>query len=396
MRNWTPVKNHPNIYEYQTAKGKRYGVRRGFKNSLGKADEFTKSGLKTWRDADIILKRFEADLATGNIGAITSQKVTVDQYWQRMSSRKIKLKIWKESTRKNSTNFYKGYLKPVFGNTYLSDVTRSSFQSFLDGLAIKNLAKSTIRTITSVMLAIMNNAEYEDVIPKNKLKGMLIQGRAAKDLTIQTTDYEKWIDTAENILDKYMLSLVYIGCLGERRGELMGLRTSSFKFETDKNTGEERCAIKIDLQRTADELNGTTLKTQSSYRTLWVTGEIIKNIRYAITTSDNIRERNNINANDHWLWLNEKGSPLHPYYANKLTKRINDASDMQITPHMLRHYFATKGMASTSADIEVMHWLGHRNLQMTADYTRPTAFESLELYSNVGKDLHDFDGTKHK
>ena len=42
MRKWEPVKNHPNIYSYPTAKGKRFAVRRGFTNVLGKKDEFTK------------------------------------------------------------------------------------------------------------------------------------------------------------------------------------------------------------------------------------------------------------------------------------------------------------------------------------------------------------------
>lgn len=382
MRKWKKLPRHPNLFEYETQKGKRYGIRRGFTNSVGKKDEYTKSGFKTWRDADIVLKKFESDLAMDNISSITAQKVTVDQYWKKMSERKLELEIWKESTYKMQKQYYSKYLQPKFGAKTLNDVTRSSFQSFLDKLVLDGLANTTIRTITSIMLNIMNSAENEDIILKNKLKGMLIRGHAPKDLTVETVDYEKWIKPAQKILNKYMLAMIYIGALGERRGELMGLRTDSFTFKKQKN-GDEICGIKIDLQRTSDFLNGTGLKTKSSYRTIWVNGWIIDYIKYAIITSDNLRIGNNINADKKWLWLNEKGEPFHPYHVNKITGKINKDSGIHITPHMLRHYFATKGMASNASDIEVMHWLGHSNLQMTADYTRPTALESLDLYSNV-------------
>lgn len=373
---------HPNIYEYSTNRGKRYRIRRKYTNSVGKPDEFTKSGFKNWRDADIVLKKFEADLAMNNMSSITAQKVTVDQYWKKMSERKLELEIWKESTFKMQKQYYDKYLKPKFGSKALNDVSRSSFQSFLDKLALHGLANTTIRTITSIMLNIMNSAENEDIILKNKLKGMLIKGREPKDLTVETADYDKWVKAAQQILDNYMLAMIYIGSLGERRGELMGLRTNSFKFERQKD-GTEICGIKIDLQRTPDFPNGTGLKTKSSYRTIWVNGWILDYIKYAMITSDNLRMRNKIHAEHNWLWLNEHGEPLHPYHANRVTKRINEASGIHITPHMLRHYFATKGMASNASDIEVMHWLGHSNLQMTADYTRPTSVESLDLYTTV-------------
>ena len=296
-------------------------------------------------------------------------------------------------------NYYNKYLKPSFGNTYLDDVTRSKFQAFLDELSKKDYAKNTIKTITSIMLNIMNEAEREDVIDKNKLRGLLIGGKNPKDLTIETNQYELWLNTAKTILDKYMLALVYVNSLGMRKGELMGLRTTSLTFKKTNNNAEI-CAIKLDLQRTADYQTGTGLKTASSYRTIWVQGHIVEMLHFAILTADNLRLRNNIDETKDefkpWLWLNDDGEPLHPNHPNRVMGKIEKKSGVHVTPHMLRHYFATQAMASKAQDIEVMHWLGHKNIQMTADYTRVTETESLQTYASVDRQLQALDGTNAK
>jgi len=62
---WTPLKRHSGIYEYPTAKGKRYGVRRSYTNAYKEHHEWTHSGFTNWHEADIALKQFESDLANG-------------------------------------------------------------------------------------------------------------------------------------------------------------------------------------------------------------------------------------------------------------------------------------------------------------------------------------------
>ena len=68
-----------------------------------------------------------------------------------------------------------------------------------------------------------------------------------------------------------------------------------------------------------------------------------------------------------------------------------------MNPHLLRHYFATQALNNPNvADVEVMHWLGHKNIQMTASYTRDTKDASMALYQNVQRDFKVLDGTKSK
>lgn len=388
MPKWKRVKRYPNVYEYKTAKGKRFGVRRTFINSVGKREEYTKSGFRSAGDADIILKKFEVDLDEGKITLGKGRGITTDVYFDEMAKRKSELNIWKTSTEKTVTGYYTRYLKIPFGHRKLTEITRAQFQSFLDDLAKQGLAKTTIRTITSVMLQIMNDAEHRDIIYKNRLKGMLIQGKEPKDLSLEPADFKKWINTAKRVLDRYLLCLVYVATLGERRGELMGLRSDSFKFGFDEVNQRDVCSITFDLQRTPLEQNGTTLKTKSSYRTIWVSGKIVDYIKFAMQTAENIRLRNNIDPKKpKWIWLNENGDPFYPTHLNRVMHKVETASGIHVTPHMLRHYFASEAISSNSPEIDVMHWLGHKNIQMTADYTRSTKPSSLQVYANVDKAL---------
>ncbi|MCG0748255.1 integrase [Lactiplantibacillus plantarum] len=92
-RKWTPLKRYPGVYSYPTQKGKRYGTRRKYKSSTGKSDYWSKSGFLSAADADLLLKKFELELATGKVGQIERHKVTVDAYFWRIYDRKVKLNI---------------------------------------------------------------------------------------------------------------------------------------------------------------------------------------------------------------------------------------------------------------------------------------------------------------
>lgn len=178
MPKWTPYKRHPGVYEYQTKKGKRFGVRRTYDDAMGERKEFSKSGFIHWQDADIEIKQFEAKLARGEVSGSLGHRMTVDQYYQQMAKRKMKMGIWRESTARANKNFYSKYLKPAFGKTPLQDVSRAKYQRFLDELSQSGLALTTVHTIDAVMKSIMNAAEFEDVIDKNRLRGMQINGKA--------------------------------------------------------------------------------------------------------------------------------------------------------------------------------------------------------------------------
>lgn len=389
MRAWEPMKKHPNIYVYETKKGKRYGVRSRYKKSNGKFSEWTKSGFLSWRDADVALKRFEVDLANGLVGKIEGRNVTLDAYFTTIYERKVRLKIWRPITARSMKNYYNEWFKQPFGKSNLQDISRLSYQAFLDEISAKGLAELTIKRIDSVMQMIMNDAETNDIIFKNKLRHMNINGKAPKSQSLSKEDYDKFMNYAEKHLTRYNYCMVYMLTLGERRSELMGLKKSSFKFEYDKQTEREICGITFDTGRTQGAKKGGPLKTPSAYRTIWVYGEIVDLIKEAIEYSDNILKNKGMEVTpDHFLWLNPAtAKPYHPTQPSALMKRLSERSGIQVHPHLLRHYFATRAMANRMSSTETMHWLGHANIQQTADYTRASKDGALNLFGGVEEDV---------
>ncbi|MFK5261202.1 integrase, partial [Lactiplantibacillus plantarum] len=114
-RQWKPLKRHPGIYEYDTKRGKKYGVRRAYTDIHHKYRSWSKSGFASWREADIELKKFEVTLGTGQITASISDTITLQSYFDKVLKRNIDLKLWRPATITQKKNYWNNQLKPIFG-----------------------------------------------------------------------------------------------------------------------------------------------------------------------------------------------------------------------------------------------------------------------------------------
>src|SRR5699024_8668603 len=136
--------------------------RRSFNDEKGKYSEFTKSGFRTWRDADIELKKFENALNINSANPIIGERKTLDEVFNAVRDFRLSAGIWKTGTAKNTANYYKHYLSPAFGSQQIGKIDRLRYEKFLNDLGTKGLAHSTIRTINSVMQSILNFAVTHD------------------------------------------------------------------------------------------------------------------------------------------------------------------------------------------------------------------------------------------
>lgn len=391
MRDWVPVPRHQGIFSYETKRGTRFGVRRGFKNALGRRDEFHPSGFRTWRDADHALKDFEATLVNGNLGPLTNRSVTLGDYFDQYAKRKLANGKWREVTFKQFTLVFDTHIRPAFGYTPISQIRRLDYTAFLDSLADDvHLSKAYIETIDKIMLAVINDAVRNDVIYKNQLGGIEKHGASARSVTVTPEEFERWQTAALTKLNRYQLAVVFVDALGLRIGECLGLRTNSIDFKQGPD-GQEVASIKIDMQRGPNYPTGGPLKNDASYRTIWVQNNIVDLLHFAVLTSNNLRAKNHVPGTElDWLWLLDDGRPMSSYYLRKYIKAANTAAGTEIRPHMLRHYFASQAVGNGS-QIDAMKYLGHKNLQMTADYVRPTEESSLKVFTaaNLARKLPD-------
>ena len=90
--------------------------------------------------------------------------------------------------------------------------------------------------------------------------------------------------------------------------------------------------------------------------------------------------------NDGPLWLRPDGTPCYPRYMHRLVKSVMSELEARgrLSPHTLRHSFAT-GLLDEGADLlAVKELLGHSSLSATQVYTRT----SLEKLRQLHKLLH--------
>jgi type 1 fimbriae regulatory protein FimB/type 1 fimbriae regulatory protein FimE len=76
-----------------------------------------------------------------------------------------------------------------------------------------------------------------------------------------------------------------------------------------------------------------------------------------------------------YLFTTERGGPMSTSGLRKLIQRIGEASKLgfSVHPHMLRHACGYK-LANEGHDTRaIQHYLGHKNIQHTVQYTQLSA-----------------------
>jgi len=83
------------------------------------------------------------------------------------------------------------------------------------------------------------------------------------------------------------------------------------------------------------------------------------------------------------LFLNRTGEPLTVRSVNRIVRKYGLKAGVRVTPHMLRHSFATH-MLDNGADIRaIQELLGHEALSTTQTYTHVTAGRLKEAYKKA-------------
>ena len=99
-----------------------------------------------------------------------------------------------------------------------------------------------------------------------------------------------------------------------------------------------------------------------------------------------LKERDKINKkNSNYLILNKNGGKISTTSIRNILNKIKliSGAKTKITPHMLRHTFATD-MLNNGADlVSVKKLLGHESLDTTSIYTHVTNEQVKKIYENA-------------
>lgn len=257
--------------------------------------------------------------------------------------------------KRDLLDFYK-FIQEM--NLDYKSVTRSNLRSFLFKLKDKNLTKKTISRKISGVRSFYRFLLKEGYINKNPLLTLELP-KVEKRLPTFLTEEEalKLINfpdkkTILGLRDNLILKMLY--STGMRVSELVSLRISE-----------------LDLDKGEVVIKGKGNKE----RVVFLPEDILEDIKFYIQKRK---------KNSNFLFLNRKGKLLTDkgirLLVEKYAKKVIPYK--KITPHTLRHTFATH-LLTNGADLRsVQELLGHTKLSTTQIYTHLTKENLKKVYEN--------------
>jgi len=164
-------------------------------------------------------------------------------------------------------------------------------------------------------------------------------------------------DTFEGIRDRAILELLYGA--GLRLNELLTLQTDNLDFSND--------TIRVTGKRDKERILPIGSKAKISLR------------KYLEARNRAVRSVNPI------VFVNQRGNPLYPLAVQKMVKKYMSRLSEQehLSPHVLRHAFATHLLDKGADLFAVKELLGHESLSTTQIYTHVSTERLKKVYQQA-------------
>lgn len=249
------------------------------------------------------------------------------------------------------------------------DVHTETMRAYLAYLHGRKLKKVSINRKVSSVRAFYKYLLREGMIKNNPAQGVqtpkmekYMPTFLSVDEAFELLDASKDNNSASGLRDLAMLELFYSS--GLRLAELAGLDTEDLNFNA--------ALVK---------LRGKGKKE----RIVPVGAPALNAIRRYLSATENVRKENYADLLSGALFLNARGKRITP----RSIARIVDAATVRsgigrkISPHALRHSFATH-LLNAGADLRsIQEMLGHESLSTTQKYTAVNINRLMEVYDQA-------------
>lgn len=250
----------------------------------------------------------------------------------------------------NSLKAYKPGLKDVdahFKDFHIEEIQPHHVNTFMEKMVKKGMAYKTIKGRMLVLNLVMKHAIYQQLITVNPCQYInLPKNLPKKKRAAQTTDDTALVlqhtDTPFGVLAYFFL---FTGC---RRGEALALRPSD-----------------IDLKNKTVKIHSTVEwigckphikdhpKTDAGNREIPLTDKVIELIKPYMKQK--------------YIFQNEKGELYNNSQVTRGWAKYMESSGVSVTPHQLRHGYATM-LFDAGIDVKTaQRWLGHADIKTTLD-----------------------------
>lgn len=272
---------------------------------------------------------------------------------------------------KHTINNYKIDLEDFlnFNNNKVLNINKDIVNKYMQNLYDKNIKKSTISRKLSSLRSFYNYLYNENKIERNyfaTIKNPKKENSLPK--FVKDIDIDKMFnipDTRTEIGQRNLLIIRMLYATGLRVSELVNIELSD-----------------IDINERTIKILG-----KGSKERIVVFGNNTQEILKLYLNDGRLKLKR---KNNNYLFLNKDGERLSDRYIRKI---INDiiikaSITMHVSPHMLRHTFATD-MLNNGADlVSVKDLLGHSSLNTTSIYTHVTDEKIREIYNKAHPRAH--------
>ncbi len=259
----------------------------------------------------------------------------------------MKLRGFTENTIKSYNIYIKEFLEWVKKEP--SKVEEEDVKDYITEKMIDENCSS--RTIASIIAAL--KFFFENVVKKDVVK--IKPPKLEKKLPVVLTKEEimKLIESCENFRDKIIIELLYSS--GLRISECLNLKVKDINFK-------ERYGI----------VRGGKGKKD---RIFILSKKVCEDLEDFIAIQGK--------SSENYIFTNKYGKKLTARYVQKMLNKIalSCGIDKKVTPHTLRHSFATH-LLNRGVDIrKIQELLGHSNLSTTQIYTKVTTEDLKKIKS---------------
>ncbi len=272
---------------------------------------------------------------------------------------------------RNDLTQFNSFLSTINLNGSTTDwrrITRDAILSFMMELRNKRYADATVARKVAAVKSFFQFLHAEGDIPSNpteELESPRVGKSLPKPLTVQQVDelleQPAKRATPEALRDRAMLELLY--ATGLRVSELVSLDVDDLSL--DARNPFARCLGKGSKERLIP-IHGQALRAVACYL-------------------DDGRKRLLRDKKQRALFLNRRGDRLtRQGFWLILKQYARDAHlEVQVTPHTLRHSFATHMLRGGAPLRSVQELLGHANLSTTQIYTQITNDHVRRVYEQA-------------
>jgi len=254
-----------------------------------------------------------------------------------------------ERTIKTFRSLLNSFLK-YLGNKKVSEVTIWDIDGFLAFLKRKGYKERSIYTAAVAVKRFLEYLGYYDKISSFEYP------KRPKELPkyLLPEEVEKLALSADGIRDKLIVYLLY--STGMRVSELVRIKVDDINLDNMSI----RIFGKGDKEREVF-FNKKTKKLLIEYLS-----------------------RNNLKPGS-YLFYGRDGRPIHYVTVERIIRRLREKSGLQktVTPHILRHSFATYALTKGMDIREIQELLGHASLKTTQVYTHVSRKRLLRDYLKI-------------